>query len=102
MIMRSKATLKEVADHLSQQADPERVVRMPDTPQPRSDAVWNSHRLCWMVPVQVLPPLDPTEAMLDAARDWSATKYGKAIGNDAAIGCWRAMMSAATKADPEL
>jgi hypothetical protein len=27
-------------------------------------------------------PIEPTEAMLDAARDWSANKYGKAIGNE--------------------
>jgi hypothetical protein len=34
----------------------------------------------------------PTEAMLIAARDWSYAKYGKPIGNDAAIGCWQAMI----------
>ena len=36
----------------------------------------------------------PTEAMLIAARDWSEKKYGKPIGNDAAIGCWQAMFDA--------
>lgn len=40
-------------------------------------------------------PAHPTEAMLDAARDWSDAKYGKPIGNDAAIGCWNAMLAAA-------
>lgn len=40
-------------------------------------------------------PAQPTEAMLDAARDWSDAKYGKPIGNDAAIGCWNAMLAAA-------
>lgn len=40
-------------------------------------------------------PAQPTEAMLDAARDWSDAKYGKPIGDDAAIGCWNAMMAAA-------
>jgi hypothetical protein len=39
-------------------------------------------------------PLEPTEAMLDAARDWSIKKYGRGIGNDAAIGCWKAMLLA--------
>ena len=38
----------------------------------------------------------PTEAMLNAARDWSREKYGKPIGNDAAIGCWQAMFAAAS------
>lgn len=38
---------------------------------------------------------EPNEAMLNAARDWSYKKYGKPIGNDAAIGCWQAMLSAA-------
>jgi hypothetical protein len=36
-------------------------------------------------------PREPTEAMLNAARDWSQAKYGKPIGNDAAIGCWKVM-----------
>jgi hypothetical protein len=39
-------------------------------------------------------PLMPTEAMLEAAQDWSHAKYGKPIGNDAAIGCWQAMLRA--------
>ena len=37
----------------------------------------------------------PTDKMLEAARDWSIKKYGKAIGNDAAIGCWTVMRCAA-------
>ena len=41
------------------------------------------------------PPLQPTEAMLNAARDWSIKKYGRGIGNEAAIGCWRTMFCAA-------
>jgi hypothetical protein len=41
---------------------------------------------------------DPTEEQLIAARDWSIGMYGKAIGNDAAIGCWRAMASALSQA----
>jgi len=40
-------------------------------------------------------PVEPTEAMLIAARDWSYKKYGKPIGNDAAQGCWQAMLAAA-------
>lgn len=40
-------------------------------------------------------PMEPTEAMLDAARDWSTKKYGKPIGNDAARGCWAAMLAVA-------
>lgn len=46
-------------------------------------------------PGYVLVPVEPTEAMLLSARDWSATKYGKPIGNDAAKGCWGAMVAAA-------
>lgn len=45
-------------------------------------------------------PYVPTEQMLDAARDWSAAKYGKPIGNDAAIGCWQAMFAAASGDEP--
>jgi len=36
----------------------------------------------------------PTEAMLNAAREWSVKKYGIGIGNDAAVGCWQAMYDA--------
>ena len=36
---------------------------------------------------------EPTEDMLNAARDWSVIKYGRGIGNDAAKGCWQAMCS---------
>jgi hypothetical protein len=43
----------------------------------------------------VVVPREPTEAMLSAARDWSYTKYGKPIGDDAARGCWAAMLEAA-------
>lgn len=46
-------------------------------------------------------PDDPTKEMLIAARDWSYRKYGKPIGNDAAIGCWQAMLAAATKPETE-
>jgi hypothetical protein len=42
-----------------------------------------------------IAPVEPTEAMLVAARDWSYKKYGKPIGNDAAQGCWQAMLAAA-------
>lgn len=43
-------------------------------------------------------PNSPTESMLNAARDWSVKKYGQGIGNDAAIGCWTAMLAAAPAA----
>ena len=46
------------------------------------------------------PVREPTEAMLDAARDWSDHKYGKPIGNDAAIGCWQAMFDAQATTGP--
>lgn len=39
---------------------------------------------------------EPDEGMLAAARDWSARKYGKPIGNDAAIGCLQTMLDAIT------
>ena len=39
----------------------------------------------------------PTDAMLIAARDWSYAKYGKPIGDEAAIGCWNAMLAAAPR-----
>ena len=40
----------------------------------------------------VLVPKEPTQAMLDSARDWSTKKYGKAVGNDGASGCYKAMI----------
>lgn len=46
----------------------------------------------------VAVPREPTEAMHNAARDWSAAKYGKPIGIDASAGCWRAMLAAAPEA----
>lgn len=39
-------------------------------------------------------PAEPTQTMHEAARDWSAKKYGKPIGSDASDGCYRAMLSA--------
>ncbi len=44
-----------------------------------------------------LVPIEPTDAMLVSARDWSYAKYGKPIGNAAAVGCWEAMLAAAPK-----
>jgi hypothetical protein len=43
-------------------------------------------------------PVMPTDEMLEAARGWSYCKYGKPIGNDAAIGCYKAMLAAAPSA----
>jgi hypothetical protein len=37
---------------------------------------------------------EPTEAMLNAARDWFIKKYGLGVGNDGATGCWQAMLDA--------
>lgn len=42
----------------------------------------------------VAVPAVATEAMLIAARDWSTKKYGIPIGNEAAQGCWAAMLAA--------
>ncbi|MCA7902900.1 hypothetical protein LGM39_26365 [Burkholderia cepacia] len=39
-------------------------------------------------------PRIPTDAMLDAARDWSVKYIGAGIGNAAATGCWQAMYDA--------
>ena len=41
-------------------------------------------------------PMQPTEAMLNAARDWSVKKYGHVIGTEVATGCWQAMLAAFT------
>jgi hypothetical protein len=42
----------------------------------------------------VVVPAVPTDAMHTSARDWSAAKYGKPIGIDASMGCYRAMLAA--------
>ena len=47
----------------------------------------------------VVVPKEPTSEMLIEARNWSYNKYGKPIGNDAAIGCWAAMLAAAHRGD---
>jgi len=44
-----------------------------------------------------LVPYDPTTDMLKAAQYWSSRKYGKPIGNDAAIGCYHAMLAVSPK-----
>lgn len=49
----------------------------------------------------VTVPREPTEAMLISARDWSLHKYGKAVGNDGASGCWNAMIAAALPDPPQ-
>ncbi|MDS7927636.1 hypothetical protein [Acinetobacter sp. V115_6] len=48
----------------------------------------------WIARAEKALQVMPTQRMLDAARDWSYKKYGKAIGNDAAMGCWKAMVEA--------
>jgi hypothetical protein len=53
------------------------------------------HHLHQREPDLVLVPREPTEAMLHAAYVWSLRKYGRAIGNDDAAGCWEAMVAAA-------
>lgn len=45
----------------------------------------------------VVVPVEPTEEMLNAARDWSAAKFGKPVGNDGAKGCWHSMLTARPK-----
>jgi hypothetical protein len=47
-----------------------------------------------------LVPVEPTEAMLAAARDWSAKKYGRPVGDDGAGGCWAAMLAASPEVNP--
>lgn len=48
----------------------------------------------------VLVPKEPTQAMLDSARDWSIKKYGKAVGNDGSSGCYKAMIEAQEPPQP--
>lgn len=47
-----------------------------------------------------LAPKAATDAMNDAARDWSYKKYGKPIGADASEGCYAVMIEAATRVKP--
>src|SRR5690606_16778235 len=61
-------------------------------------AAWNRRTPPAVPEGWVLVPKDPTEEMHDAARDWSAKKYGKPIGTDASDGCYRAMLAAAPAA----
>jgi len=45
-------------------------------------------------------PREEVDSQLNAARDWAIRKYGKGIGNDAASGCYRAMLFSAPKVLP--
>ena len=47
-----------------------------------------------------LVPHEPTEEMLNAARDWSIKKNGMGVGNDQATGCYAAMLAAAPAQPP--
>jgi len=40
---------------------------------------------------------EPTDGMLNAARDWSIAKNGMGVGNDQASGCWQAMIDEVLK-----
>lgn len=46
---------------------------------------------------EVAVPMEPTEEMLNAARDWSYHKYGKPVGNDGTSGCYRAMLASSPR-----
>jgi len=65
-----------------------------------SDAPTETPLDVWMSRVEVVPR-EPSEEMLIAARDWSIKKYGTPIGDDAARGCWKAMLDAAWSAPAE-
>lgn len=58
---------------------------------------WNACRAAMLAqPVSQgykLVPVEPTEDMQIAAREWSRRKYGRPIGSDASIGCYRAMLA---------
>lgn len=45
----------------------------------------------------VIVPKEPTDAMLNAAREWSHKKYGKPVGNDGASGCYRSMIESVSQ-----
>ena len=47
----------------------------------------------------VVAPMEPTEEMLIAARDWSLKKYGISVGDDGAKGCYAAMIAALKTGD---
>lgn len=42
-------------------------------------------------------PVEPTQKMLDSARDWSIRINGIGIGNEQASGCYSALLAAAPK-----
>ena len=54
--------------------------------------IWQAAKAQAVLEGFVLVPKEPTQAMLDSARDWSTKKYGKAVGNDGASGCYKAMI----------
>lgn len=47
-----------------------------------------------------LVPLEPTQEMLIAARDWSLRVNGQGVGNSQATGCYQAMLAASSAPEP--
>lgn len=60
-----------------------------------TETCWKAWQAAQQKEGYVLVPVEPTNAMLVAARDWSVKKYGQAVGNDGASGCYKAMIAAA-------
>lgn len=56
---------------------------------------WLQEQVVDILDGRVLVPVEPTPAMLNAARDWSVKVNGHGVGNDQATGCYQAMVSAA-------
>ena len=107
--MKTERDLFEELPHIKSRLDDVFFVDEENTYLPHqwddADSVNNMHFIngawcSWQARVPegyVVVPKEPTQAMLDSARDWSTKKYGKAVGNDGASGCYKAMIEAVEK-----
>lgn len=47
-----------------------------------------------------IAPIEPTDEMQNAARDWSVATLGHAVGGSGSRGCYQAMIEASPKQNP--
>jgi hypothetical protein len=60
-----------------------------------NSGTWDETGCIWLAREAIVAMREPTAEMLAAARDWSATKHGKPVGNDDAAGWFQSMIDAA-------
>lgn len=81
------------AESITRHCGPEKKIRL--IPLPDDFRLAQARLLC--PSGYAVVPVEPTEAMLNAARDWSVRVNGQGVGNDQAAGCYGSMIASATE-----